>query len=246
MRSTPNERVGTAFRTQSSVTNFEYKVKLTDFSTLIRKYDVNFRSLSNMLIDFSAQNFRSVRDKATLSFVASPDASLRASHCLSTDSFGALGHSRRSGLWRECQRQEQPDIGLTTMRTMVAQSTALTEPQFAEIYTPFRLDRDDDRRADGIRGQSRASGVRYEYGFSYNGRRILSEWLTVYRTGKGQRWFDRSWDEKDNEERWGSFSTHFSGPRETWRKATRPSGSLSHDCRSTEQRTLETAVQLVR
>ena len=29
-----------------------------------------------MLIDFRAQNFRSVRDAATLSFVAGPDASL--------------------------------------------------------------------------------------------------------------------------------------------------------------------------
>ena len=37
-----------------------------------------------MLIDFSAKNFRSIRDSATLSFVAGADASLRATHCLAT------------------------------------------------------------------------------------------------------------------------------------------------------------------
>jgi uncharacterized protein len=176
-----------------------------------------------MIIDFSTRNFRSVRDKATLSFIASPDASLRASHCLSTGLPSVPWVTRGAAIYgANASGKSNLIFGLTTMRTMVAQSTALTEPQFAELYTPFRLDCEMAEEPTEFEVNLVLSGVRYEYGFSYNGRRILSEWLTVYVTGKGQRWFDRSWDEKDNEEQWGSFSTHFSGPRETWRKATRP------------------------
>ena len=50
---------------------------------------------------------------------------------------------------------------------------------------------------------------------------FAAEWLMVYKTGKGQHWFERS--SKDNaEEEWAPFSAYFNGPRETWRKATRP------------------------
>jgi len=113
-------------------------------------------------------------------------------------------------------------LGLSTMSNMVLKSTALSEAQFGELYTPFRLDNQTAYEPTEFEINLVLSGVRYEYGFSYDGRRICSEWLTVYRTGKGQRWFDRSWNEEESEERWGSFSTHFTGPRETWRKATRP------------------------
>ncbi len=176
-----------------------------------------------MLIDFRAQNFRSVRDAATLSFVAGPDASLRATHCLETGLNSVPWVTRGAAIYgANASGKSNLIFGLTTMRTMVLQSTAMPEPQFAEFYTPFRLDRDTASEPTEFEVNLVLSGVRYEYGFSYDACRIRSEWLTVYRTGKGQRWFDRSWDEEGNEERWGSFSTHFTGPRETWRKATRP------------------------
>jgi uncharacterized protein len=105
---------------------------------------------------------------------------------------------------------------------MVLQSTALSEAQFAEMYTPFRLDASAANEPTEFEVNLLLSGVRYEYGFSYSGARIYDEWLTVYRTGKGQQWFDRGWDAETSQEVWENFSTHFTGPRETWRKATRP------------------------
>jgi uncharacterized protein len=175
-----------------------------------------------MLINFRAKNFRSVRDAATISFVASPDRSLRATHCLATGLNSVPWVTRGAAIYgANASGKSNLIFGLTTMRNIVLQSTALSEPQFAELYTPFCLDKETANEPTEFEVNLVLSGIRYEYGFSYDGRRICSEWLTVYRTGKGQRWFDRSWDEEGGKERWGKFSTHFTGPRETWRKATR-------------------------
>jgi hypothetical protein len=176
-----------------------------------------------MLIDFRAQNFRSVRDAATLSFVAGPDTSMRATHCLETGLNSVPWLTRGAAIYgANASGKSNLIFGLGTMSNMVLQSTALSEAQFADLYTPFRLDSEMALEPTEFEINLVLSGVRYEYGFSYDGLRVCSEWLTVYRTGKGQRWFERSWDEEEREERWGSFSTHFTGPRETWRKATRP------------------------
>jgi uncharacterized protein len=175
-----------------------------------------------MLIDFSAENFRSVRDRATLSFVASPDSSHRSTHCLATGLRSVPWVTRGAAVYgANASGKSNLIFGLVTMGNMVRQST-LTETQFAEFYTPFRLEKGSAGQPTEFEVNLLLSGVRYEYGFSYDGQRIRSEWLTVYRTGKGQKWFDRTWDEESGEELWGTFSTHFSGPRETWRKATRP------------------------
>jgi uncharacterized protein len=176
-----------------------------------------------MLLDFSAQNFRSLRDRATLSFVANQDASHRDTHCLATGLKSVPWVTRGAAIYgANASGKSNLIFGLTTMSTLVQQSTAMTEAQFAEHYTPFRLDVGTAGKPTDFEVNLVLSDIRYEYGFSYDRERIRAEWLTVYRTGKGQKWFDREWDEETGEELWGSFSTHFTGPRETWRKATRP------------------------
>jgi AAA15 family ATPase/GTPase len=176
-----------------------------------------------MLIDFRVQNFRSLRNSATLSFVANSDTSLRTSHCVATN-LGSIPWLTRGAAIYGANASGKSNLifGLGTMTAMVRTSTALTETQLTELYTPFRLDNETVTEPTEFEVNLLLSGVRYEYGFSYDGRRICSEWLTVYRTGKGQRWFVRSWDEEGRKESWGKFSTHFSGPKETWKKATRP------------------------
>src|ERR1700678_3055266 len=154
-----------------------------------------------MLIDFRARNFRSVRDAATLSFVAGADTSMRATHCLETGLNSVPWLTRGAAIYgANASGKSNLIFGLGTMTNLVLQSTALTEAQFAELYTPFRLDQEASSEPTEFEVNLVLSGVRYEYGFSYDGRRIRSEWLTVYRTGKGQQWFDRSWDEHGGKE----------------------------------------------
>src|SRR5579863_3584146 len=89
-----------------------------------------------MILNFRVQNFRSIRDLATLSFVASPDASLRSTHSLATGLKSAQWATRGAAIYgANASGKSNLIFGLVTMGNMVRQSTAMTEAQFAECYT---------------------------------------------------------------------------------------------------------------
>lgn len=176
-----------------------------------------------MLLDFSAANFRSFRDSATLSFVASTDKSNAGTHCIPSDVATAPWITRGAAIYGgNASGKSNLIFALGTMHTMVLNSLAFSEAQFSEQYTPFLLDPFMANQPTDFIVNLRLSGVRYKYGFSYDAYRIRSESLTVYKTGRGQNWFEREWNEETQGEDWATFSTHFTGARETWRKATRP------------------------
>ena len=176
-----------------------------------------------MLIEFRLRNFRSFRDIAEVNFTASADKELERTHCILTGVSSTPRVTRTAAVFgANASGKSNLMFGLATMNLLVQHSTALSETQFAEFYTPFKLDPATVGGPTEFEVNVVISGVRYEYGFSHDAHRIRSEWLTVYRTAKGQRWFERRWDSDQGEEVWAGFSSHFSGPRETWRKATRP------------------------
>jgi uncharacterized protein len=187
-----------------------------------------------MLISFSARNFRSLRDRTELSFVASSDSTLRDTHCIPTE-LRAAPWLTRSALVYGANASGKSNLifAMVVMANLVKQSTSLKDTDFIKAYTPFRLDSVSEREPTEFEINLLIDGVRYEYGFVYDARRIRAEWLTVYRKAKGQRWFERRWDEQRDAETWAPFSANFTGPRETWRKATRPAALF-----------LTTAVQL--
>jgi hypothetical protein len=176
-----------------------------------------------MILDFRVRNFRSLRDAATLSFVASSDRTHAATHLIETGFGPARRVLRSAALYGPNASGKSTLIfALATMAKLVLQSTVLTDAQLAEEYTPFRLDAGSASEPTEFEINLLLDGVRYEYGFAYDGTRIHHEWLTVYRKAKGQHWFERRWDPTRREEVWEKFSTHFVGERETWRRATRP------------------------
>ena len=177
-----------------------------------------------MLLEFKVRNFRSLRDEQTLSFIASSDREHAATHCIATGlknpssvTRGAIVYGANAG------GKSNLIFALATMGRLVVQSTAMTQPVFAEQYTPFRLDRESSKSPVEFELNLLIDSVRYQYGFSFDAQRICSEWLVVYKTGKGQAWFDRTWNSAKNEFDWAPFSSYFSGPKDTWKQATRPS-----------------------
>lgn len=176
-----------------------------------------------MLVEFKVRNFRSLRDEQTLSFVASNDDALTETHCLETG-VKALPRLTRANVVYGANAGGKSNLifALATMRNMVLGSTSMPEAVFAEQYTPFRLDRATANQPTELELTVLLDGVRYQYGFSYDARRIRDEWLIVYKTGKGQGWFDRRWKAESNDYEWAPFSTYFTGQKDVWRKATRP------------------------
>lgn len=176
-----------------------------------------------MLIEFRVKNFRSLRDDQILSFVPSADRTFRETHCMTTGHKSVPLVTRAAVVYgANAAGKSNLMFALATVRNLVVGSTALPDTQFADLYTPFRLDGHSGTQPTELEITLLQDGVRYQYGFSYDARRILSEWLHVYRLGKPQRWFERRYDEKRDVEEWSPFSAYFKGPRETWRKATRP------------------------
>ena len=176
-----------------------------------------------MLVEFRVRNFRSLRDEQVLSFVSSSDLALQASHTIETGIKSLPRLNRASVIYgANASGKSNLIFALATMRNLVMTSTGMHEAAFAEQYTPFRLDRAMAGEPTEFELTALIDGIRFEYGFAYDARRITSESLTVYRTGKGQRWFERRWNGDINDYEWSSFSAYFTGPKDIWRKATRP------------------------
>lgn len=176
-----------------------------------------------MLVEFRAKNFRSLREEQSLSFIASTDESLAETHCIETDVRSVPRLTRANVIYgANASGKSNLIFALATMRNMMLGSTSMPEAAFAEQYTPFLLDRASAKEPTELELTVLLDGVRYQYGFSYDAQRIRDEWLIVYKTGKGQGWFDRSWNAAANDYEWAPFSTHFMGQKDVWRKATRP------------------------
>ncbi len=176
-----------------------------------------------MLIEFKVQNFRSLRGEQVLSFVASPDRAHLDTHCIDTGIKSVPRLTRAAVIYgANASGKSNLIFALATMRNMVLLSMAMPDAARAEQHTPFRLDRATSGEPTQLEVTILLDGVRYQYGFSYDAQRIHDEWLVVYRKGKGQTWFDRSWNPKRGEYDWEPFSSYFTGTKETWKQATRP------------------------
>lgn len=176
-----------------------------------------------MLVEFSTRNFRSLRDEQTLSLVSSSDHSHLETHTVETGARSVPRLNRASVVYgANASGKSNLIFALVTMRNLVLHSTAMLDAARAEQYTPFRLERSSATEPTEFEITVLLGSTRYQYGFSYDAQRVRDEWLIVYKTGKGQSWFDRRWDDAKGEHEWAPFSSYFTGSKETWRQATRP------------------------
>ncbi len=175
-----------------------------------------------MLIGFSLQNFRSFLREQYFSYSASSDRTHESTHCVRTGMkaipklsksaiiFGPNGSGKTNFL-----------VALRTLRELVLHSTVFSDVQFAERHTPFQFG-PSVTQTSVFEIDILLNRVRYRYRVAYDAERIWSERLLVYKTGKSQRWFERNFNPATGSEEWAPFSPNFNGPRELWRKATRP------------------------
>jgi AAA15 family ATPase/GTPase len=85
---------------------------------------------------------------------------------------------------------------------------------------PFRLDVNSPDQPCEFEVMFIQEGVRYQYGFSVTKTRVTSEWLIAYPGGRAQRWFERTYDQKNEEETW-YFGSKFKGNKNVLQEATR-------------------------
>lgn len=174
-----------------------------------------------MLLDFSVRNFKSFRDRQTLSLVASKDKALAHTHTLPTGIAG-IPTVLRSAVLYGANASGKTNLlsALQYMQQVVVQSFAFG-PVGSTGFVPFRLDRASATEPGEFEITVLLDGVRYQYGFRLDGLRIRNEWLLVYKTQKGQAWFDRSHNLETGKDEY-QFSDKFTGAKKLWQEATRP------------------------
>jgi len=175
-----------------------------------------------MLIGFRFQNFRSFLAEQSFSFSTSSDRTHESTHLIKTGMKAVPRISKAAIVFGpNASGKTNLLIALATFRDLILHSSGYSDSQFSERHTPFRfgpsMTQPTEFEIDVLLDR-----VRYRYAISYDSQRIRFERLLVYRTGKSQRWFERRFEEATRKDTWAPFSPNFSGPREMWRKATRP------------------------
>lgn len=174
-----------------------------------------------MLIGFKLQNFRSFANEQSFSFSTSSDRAHEMTNLMRTG-MKAIPRVSKAAIVFGANASGKTNLlnALATFRELIMHSTAYSDAQFSERYTPFALGHAGHRPTD-FEIDLLLDRVRYRYSLSYDAQRVCAERLLVYRTGKSQRWFERRYDDRKQRDEWAPFSPNFNGPREMWRKATR-------------------------
>ena len=176
-----------------------------------------------MLIEFSVRNFRSIKEKQTLSLVASrSDALSQNTFALNTPGlsdtrllksvliYGANA-SGKSNLYRAAE----------FMRELVVESAAGMKHGQAIPVTPFRLDIESEDSPTECEIHFISDGTRYQYGFSVDKVRVHEEWLVAYPKGRPQHWFERVFNHKTKKYDWQFSQRHFKGDKQSLKEKTR-------------------------
>ncbi len=175
-----------------------------------------------MLIEFRVKNFRSLRDEQVLSLVASKDKSLHDTHTMNTHIKAAPALLRSAVVYGANASGKSNLIkALQYMRGVVMESATVIQPGQSFSVQPFRLDQESAKCPTEFEVTFLLRGVRYQYGFTMNTQRIVSEYLLVYKAFKPQRWFDRYFNENTGKDVY-EFGSGLKGAKNLWEGATRP------------------------
>jgi uncharacterized protein len=155
-----------------------------------------------MLLEFSVKNYRSFRDKVTLSMVASSDTK----H-LDTNTFEVTTPSKfrllKSAAIYGANASGKTNLlrALGHMGAMVERSFIAAAREALTSTSPFRLDPATRTSPTEFEATFIAGDQRYVYGFTVEGGHIGEEWLTAARAARPRPLFRRR---RDGSVQWGN------------------------------------------
>jgi AAA15 family ATPase/GTPase len=188
-----------------------------------------------MLLEFSVANFRSIKDRQTLSLLASNASELRSTHVY--DPGEKLPPVVRSAVVYGANAAGKSNLLLAIQfaQAIVLGSASQSQAGQRIGVVPFAFQQGGIEKPTEFEFMFAEAGVRYHYGFALTQERVVREWLVAYPKGKPQRWFEREFDADKGNYSW-TLGTNFRGDksqRNTWRELTRENALF-----------LSTAVQL--
>ncbi len=173
-----------------------------------------------MLIEFRVANFRSFRDRQTFSMVADTLRQHMDTNTVDPD-LATFPRLLRSAAVYGANAAGKTNLlrAILYMQNFVVRS-AVTPAATPHEFTPFMFSSKFRNAPSTFEITFAQNGSRYEYGFSIDAERVLSEWLVEHFHSRGRELFNRKFDKKRNEYSW-KYSSYLKGQRASWSKQTR-------------------------
>ncbi|MBF0566379.1 MAG: ATP-binding protein [Nitrospirae bacterium] len=186
-----------------------------------------------MLIDFSVTNFRSIKQKQTLSMVAAEDddettdSGQAAKKGLEETNTFPSGLEKLPRLLRSAVIYGANASGKTNVvralyfmgSFIISSFKNFSEGESIRVK-PFLFDTESAKLPSEFEITFMIEGIRYQYGFAATTERIMEEWLFSYPEGKTQRWFERAFDNGSSSYKY-RFGRKFTGQKKIIETATR-------------------------
>ena len=171
-----------------------------------------------MLVEFSVTNFRSIRDKQTLSMVKGKGSEHEATHTFKPTAPGSETLLKSAAIYGANAAGKSNIIKALSMMKQIV----VTPPNVGEKLpvVPFMFDPVTPQQSTEFELIFITNDVRYQYGFSATAERIWSEWLFAFPKGRSQRWFEREYSPQTGEYTW-HLDTNLKGEKKVWRDSTR-------------------------
>lgn len=150
-----------------------------------------------MLIQYEIENYRSIKERQTLSMVASNYYQEQPETLISLDLPGLSGVKllpTEAILGANASGKSAVIRSLFVLRGMVLDSFSRPEGKGLD-YDPFLLSGETTTLPTSFSLVFVSEGIRFHYELSYVGGHIVNESLSAYPKGREQRWFLRSWKE---------------------------------------------------
>lgn len=180
-----------------------------------------------MLVEFSVENFRSIKEEQTLSMVKAKGDKM-------PDNFYNPKAPAVPELLKTAVIYGANASGKSNLLKALFQMKRILKSSFNKEFdepiavTPFLLDPKSSLEATtfnisvviDLPEEDEFKPTLVEYGFSADKLQVYEEWLSVYPKGREQGWFHRLYDEKEKDYKW-SESSFFKGQKNTWKQNTR-------------------------
>jgi uncharacterized protein len=151
-----------------------------------------------MLIEFKVKNFRSFKEEAVLSMVASADKSLPDNSSV-MESFGNRRILHSAVIYGANAAGKTNLISAAAFVDKFVNTCAERQIDKPIDVQPFLLTEEPNNDPSEFEMTFiDNTGVRYQYGFHVNREKILREWLIAYPKGSPQTWFERELIQRDN------------------------------------------------
>jgi len=175
-----------------------------------------------MLVEFSVENFRSLRSEARISLVADSGKEHRETHVSEPEMNAGVRPIPlvRSAAVYGANASGKTNLvrALQTMRRAVLHSV---NDDSALSVVPFRFDPESEAQPTTFEVIGIVDGTRFQYGFSANRDIVTHEWLYAWPRGRIQIWFERTAEAGTKVTEW-KFGGKLAGDKDVWRRATRP------------------------